>query len=143
MSRKRRRKRRLPPSRKPRYFSDSPRRSPGAPARSTRDYRTEEFISALMQAETGIYESFIVSERELTDADVERDLRCDMYPEHTPTSWAEEVRKQAQEEAQRITNAAHREAAAIHEKARLKEEEVAQKRLRLHNDLKKMVGELY
>jgi hypothetical protein len=75
--------------------------------------------------------------------EIERELRCDMFPEHTPISWAEAVRKQAQDEAQRITDAAHREAAAIIEKARLKEEEVAQKRLRLYTELQRMAKELY
>jgi cell division septum initiation protein DivIVA len=75
--------------------------------------------------------------------DVERDVRCDMFIEHTPISWAESVRKQAQDESQRITDAAHREAAAIIEKARLKGEEVTQKRLRLYNELQRMAKELY
>ena len=74
MSRKQRRQRRLPPARKPRQFSDAPQRSPGAPARSGQDYRSEKYIRALNAAETGIYESFIISERELTDAEVRRDL---------------------------------------------------------------------
>ena len=80
---------------------------------------------------------------ESVEPEIKRELRCDMYPEHTPASWAESVRKQAQDEAQRITDAAHREAAAILEKARMKEDEVAQKRLRLYRDLKKIMGELY
>lgn len=76
-------------------------------------------------------------------ADVERELRCDMFPSHTPTSWAAAVRKQAQEDAQRITSEAHREAAAILEQARMQEDEVARKRLRLYMDLKAAMSGLY
>lgn len=75
--------------------------------------------------------------------EIERELRCDIFPEHTPASWAEAVRKQAQEESQRLTNAAHREAAVILDNARMKEEEVAQKRLKLHNELLRMAKGLY
>jgi hypothetical protein len=75
MSRKEHRERRTPPARKPRHFQDSPHRAPGAPARSVGDYKKEKYILAIMEAEKGIYESFIASDRQLTDAEVGRALR--------------------------------------------------------------------
>lgn len=104
------------------------------------------------QEELAAFESFIASLPENTYLrpwlnsiryDIERDLRSDVFPEHSPREWAMVVRKSANDESQRITDAAHREAAAIIEKARLKEEEVAQKRLRLHSELQRMAKELY
>ena len=75
MSRKLRRERRSPPSPKPRIFPATPRRSPGAPARSANYYRRERYIPAIMAAERGIYESFMISERKLTDVEVGHALR--------------------------------------------------------------------
>lgn len=53
------------------------RRQPEPPAQAAPAdrYRSPEFIKPLYETELGIYESYVVSGRKLTDAEVERDLK--------------------------------------------------------------------